>query len=251
MQPAGKLRILNNQPTIIISHYDLMAIQHVVDLAPQEAQWFHRVERIEDNGSLYYRIYEMYIPEQWCSGAQVESDPEMFIKLFREMSEKFGPEKTNEILATMNAWCHSHHTMGVNPSGQDLKQFKEQCERAVEDKKTDPQIMLIFNKHNKYYCQLWDPETNLLFENVEIQVQGYDFSEITTQAKTKFKKKPAVTKTKGKGQLSFGWSSAASDRFLDFHSASEEFESAYSGPKKKSPKKKKGGKKGKPYRRMI
>lgn len=231
MKAAGQLKILNQQPYILISHYDLAAIQHIVALAPQEAQWFHRVEKIKEGAELAYRLYDMYIPEQWCSGAEVSSDPEMFIKLYQELLKEHGLEETNNILSNMDAWCHSHHTMGVNPSGQDVKQFKEQCERAIEDKKSGPQIMLIFNKQNQYYCRVWDQESNLLFENVEMVIGNYDFSHIEEQAKAKFKKKTVKKVTGHKTQ--WGWDPRAMSTggLIDFN----DFE--LDPPQKNSPQK--------------
>jgi len=95
----------------------------------------------------------------------------------------------------MTGWSHSHHNMGVNPSGQDQKQFKEQCENATKSNISSPQIMFIFNKKDNYYCRVWDPELNLEFENVDIIIGNYDFEWINKEAKAKFKKKTVVKTT--------------------------------------------------------
>lgn len=249
MKPAGQLRILNQQPFILISHYDLSAIQHIVDIAPKEAQWYHQVEQMEtEDGALAYRIHEMYIPEQWCSGAEVESDPEMFITFYKELVEVHGQEKANEIIQNMDAWCHSHHSMGVNPSGQDIKQFREQCKRAGEDGKEGPQIMMIFNKKDDYYCRIWDPKNNLMFENVELVVGNYDFDWIDEQAKEKFKTRKIKTQTHThKPGYKWGWQN---DGHLTGHTGVIDFSDfedspPYTGGAKKKSKKKVSGKRGK------
>jgi len=211
MQCIGNLRVLNKQPYILISHEDISAIQHIVNIAPQEAQWFHRVEKIDYDGAIIYRVYEMYIPEQYCSGAEVESDPMMMVNLYKDLKEKHGQEETNNILNNMTGWSHSHHNMGVNPSGQDQKQFKEQCENALKSNISSPQIMFIFNKKDNYYCRVWDPELNLEFENVDIIIGNYDFEWIDKEAKAKFKKK-AVVKTTSKYR-----SNKANKAVLDWH----------------------------------
>lgn len=189
MNPIGKFNLLSHSPKIVMSHYDLMAIKHIVDIAPKEAQWFHRVKVCEDNPDEYV-VYETYIPEQFCSGAEVESIPTMMVDFYKEMLAEHGAEETNSILKTMNVWCHSHHNMAPNPSGQDIKQFSEQCQQALDQGIEGPQIMLIFNKKNQYYSQVWDPVTDMLYENLDIYVEDYDFSWIDEQAKAKFKKKP-------------------------------------------------------------
>lgn len=198
MENNGKFKVLNAHPKLLISHEDLKAIEHIVDIAPQEAQWFNRVEKITEGNYIYYRIHEMYIPEQYCSAAQVESDPMMMVSFFKELQKEHGTEKTNEIMSNLTSWSHSHHNMGVSPSGQDVKQFNEQCKNAVDSGVKEPQIMMIFNKKNSFYSKIFDPELGLVFENVPFVIQDYDFEWITKQAKVKFKKpkyvKPRKTK---------------------------------------------------------
>jgi hypothetical protein len=199
MKNNGNFKVLNAQPQLLISHKDLKAIEHIVDIAPQEAQWFNRVEKIVQGNHIYYRIYEMYIPEQYCSAAQVETDPMMMVSFFKELQKEHGNEKTNEIMSNLTSWSHSHHTMGVSPSGQDVKQFNEQCKNAMDSGVTNPQIMMIFNKKDSFYSKVFDPELGLVFEHVPFVIQDYDFDWITKQAKDKFKKpKYKAPKTKKK-----------------------------------------------------
>jgi hypothetical protein len=139
----------------------------------------------------------MYIPEQYCSAAQVESDPMMMVSFFKELQKEYGTEKTNEIMSNLTSWSHSHHNMGVSPSGQDVKQFNEQCKNAMDSGVKNPQIMMIFNKKNCFYSKVFDPELGLIFEHVPFVIQDYDFDWITKQAKEKFKKpKYKAPKTK-------------------------------------------------------
>lgn len=201
MKNSGSFRLLNLQPKMLISYEDLEAIKHIVDIAPQEAQWFHRVEKIVQNSNVYYRIYEMYIPEQICSSVQVESDPMMMVNFYKELKEKHGAEKTNQIMGNLTAWCHSHHNMGVSPSGQDVKQFAEQCKNALDAKVNNPQIMMIFNKKDSFYSKVFDPEYGLVFEHVPFEITTPDYSWINKEAKEKFKKPKVKSYTKGSSFL--------------------------------------------------
>lgn len=196
MKADGNFKIGLN-PKIIITHEDMEAIKHIVDIAPKEAQWFHRLDRVQTKTNIFYRIYGMYIPEQYCSSAEVESDPQMMYKFYKELKKEHGQEETNNIMSNLTVWCHSHHNMGVSPSGQDIKQFNENIENAEKAGQTNPQVMLIFNKKDKYHCKIYDPELNIILENVPMVIQPYDFSDLDRQAKEKFKKKPIV---KGKGK---------------------------------------------------
>jgi len=188
MQNSGSFRLLNLQPKMLISYKDLQAIKYIVDIAPQEAQWFHRVQKIVEGTDVYYRIYEMYIPEQICSSVQVESDPMMMVNFYKELKGKYGQEKTNDIMSNLTAWCHSHVNMGVSPSGQDVKQFAEQCKNAMDSNVDTPQVMMIFNKKDLFYCKVFDPEYGLVFEHVPLEIESSDFSWILNESKEKFKK---------------------------------------------------------------
>lgn len=197
MKPNTQFR-LGSMPRLFISHEDLERIKYVVDLAPKEAQWFCRVEKAKTQSTVYYRVYEMYIPEQICSSAEVESDPMMMVNFFKELREEHGVNATNEIMQNMTAWCHSHHNMGVSPSGQDIKQFNENIENAKLANQTSPQMMFIFNKKDQYHLRVWDPDTDMVYQNLELELLPYDFSTIKDQAKAKFK--PKVYKSKNKSK---------------------------------------------------
>ena len=120
---------MNKQPQLLISHEDLSKIRFIVDLAPQEAQWFHRVQKVVSGSTISYVLSGMFIPEQTCSAAEVDTSPEMMVKFYKSLKEEYG-DRTNDIMANMTCWCHSHHNMGVSPSGQDVKQFTEQITLA-------------------------------------------------------------------------------------------------------------------------
>lgn len=193
MKPLGSFKFLNNSIKIQISHKDLSAIKHLVAIAPQEAQWFHRLEVISNRGEVIYRIYDMFIPEQICSATQVESSDSMMVDFYRELLQDHGPEETNNIMQSMNVWCHSHHNMSPNPSGQDNKQFAEFIKYNLDAGSKVPQIMLIFNKKDQFYSRIFDPNTGYICENISIEVETEDFTWIDEAAKKKFKK-PAPRK---------------------------------------------------------
>lgn len=215
MKPLGSFKFLNNSIKIQISHKDLSAIKHLVAIAPQEAQWFHRLEVIDKPGETTYRIYDMFIPEQVCSATQVESSDSMMIDFYRELLKDHGPEETNAIMQSMNVWCHSHHNMSPSPSGQDHKQFMEFIKYNIDAGSRVPQIMLIFNKKDQFYSRIFDPATGYICENVSIEVETEDFTWIDEAAKQKFKK-PAPRKLpqsfKGMPQQSFGFQNKGSSK---------------------------------------
>lgn len=195
MQNIKNQNVLNLKPVIVISHEGLEAIKHIVSLAPQEAQWFHTVEPVEYLGDATGEIYlqlstKLYIPKQNTSAAQVDTTSSMMIDFYNELKKDYKDQDiVNQKLSSMTCWCHSHVNMNPSPSMQDNKQFNSFIKSSEQQNLDAWQIMLIFNKKDQFYSRIYDPQTGLIFEGIDIIVQNdYDFSYIDKAAKTKFVK---------------------------------------------------------------
>ena len=199
MKNISNKSIINYTPKLVITHKGLQAIKHIVRIAPQEAQWFHTVEAkpSKDGSALYLYLSEkLYIPTQNTSVAQVDTSSFMMIEFYKELvrEEYQDQDIVNQKLSTMTCWCHSHHNMAPNPSQQDHNQFNTFVSSSIDQNQNNWQIMLIFNKKDQFYSRVYDPETGLTWEGVEIVTTlDYDFSYIDQAAKTKFLK-PKVKK---------------------------------------------------------
>lgn len=196
--------ILNNIPIISISHKGLEAIKEIVRIAPQEAQWFHTVEPVvykQSPNEIYLHLSEkIYIPSQNTSAVQVDTTASMMMDFYHELKKDYeDQEVVNSKLSAMTCWCHSHHNMSPNPSGQDDLQFNSFITLAEDQGAKSWQIMLIFNKKDQFYSRVYDPETQTVHQGVPIHVvNDYDFSYIREAAKTKFiKPKPVAKKLTG------------------------------------------------------
>lgn len=192
MNVTGKLNIkLKCTPLIAFEHDTLQQIQYMVKKHPIECQWFHRVNRlIKDNFVIYY-LHDLFIPEQFVGGVDVESSPQMMMKMWQQVKKdrKF---KTNKELSPLmqntSAWCHSHHKMGVDPSPTDNEQWATQKKLAISGKQTAPQIMLIMNKENKCFTRVYDPVLDIEFDHVPIHIQAPEsFAKIDEIMKERFK----------------------------------------------------------------
>lgn len=187
MKSVNTLKILpqtTEEPFISMDYELMQQIKHIVDIAPKEAQWFHIVEPMQNKE---FRLSEMFIPEQICSSVEVDTTSQMMINFWNELKEKYGMLDASNKLSKMTVWCHSHHNMAPNPSGQDNRQFQELVKQQKDAGTNRPVIMFIFNKKDDYYCRLWDPESNLIYEGLEIVYTSYDMSWIDKEAKLKFK----------------------------------------------------------------
>jgi len=195
MKSVNSFKILTQSSVepFISMDYDLMQqIQHIVEIAPKEAQWFHLMEQID---SAEFRISEMFIPEQICSSVEVDTDSQMMVRFWNELKEKYGVVEASNKLTVMTVWCHSHHNMAPSPSAQDNTQFYQLVKQQKDAGTNKPVLMFIFNKRNEYYSRLWDPKTNLVYEGLDIVYTHYDMSWIDAEAKKKFKEPPIVPKS--------------------------------------------------------
>lgn len=196
MKNISNPKLINKLPRIFISNEGIKAIKHIVSIAPEEAQWFHTLETIEGSENSLYLSTKLYIPKQTTGTVEVDSSGSMLIEFYNELKEEYKDQSiVNQKLSTMTCWCHSHHNMGVNPSGQDINQFKFFIDSSIAQNQKTWQLMLIFNKSGDYYSRLYDPHTGLLYEGLSLEIlDHYDFSYIDEAAATKFIKKPKINK---------------------------------------------------------
>ena len=132
-----------------MTHKGLEAIKHIVNIAPQEAQWFNTINVL--NEKELHLSEKIYIPTQNTSVAEVNSTSSMLIEFYKEISSNHNVKETNEILNNMGCWSHSHHNMGVSPSIQDENQFITFVNNSIDQNQRTWQLMLIFNKKNEYW----------------------------------------------------------------------------------------------------
>jgi hypothetical protein len=118
----GKLRLSTEFPTPHVyidrdSFDDMLCISRATT---REVAWFAQVHH---EGNEVYVIDNVFLPKQQSSMATVEIEPEHLAAFADEYIQLHGPEMYNKL----HCWGHSHHTMGVTPSGQDQKTVDELC----------------------------------------------------------------------------------------------------------------------------
>ena len=222
MKVHGKLEIISPVKPIVLYDYEtLLKVQYLVRKQDEECQWFHRVDRIEENGCVAYLLHDLFIPNQIVGKTDVESDPESILAMWQQVKKdrKIPTTKELSILSqNTSCWCHSHHNMAVQPSPTDKEQWAEQ-KKLAEFNPDQPQVMLILNKKNECYSRVWDPKYNLEFERVPVHSQNpISFTDIDEIIATRFRAMPktktvadvksntnrvitAISKTKHKGRI--------------------------------------------------
>jgi len=195
MKCSGTLKV-SVKPVILIDPVALNKARYMVRKHPKECQWWHQVTKQKNDNVVYYYLHDFLVPEQLCSGADVESDPVMIQKMYQDLrgERNLSLEELSEVINSTNCWCHSHVNIPASPSAQDDKQWKEQKELSQTGGSNTPRIMLILNKKDEYYSKVFDPELDIEFENVSMStVQDVSFhSEIDEIIKTKLKIRPIV-----------------------------------------------------------
>jgi hypothetical protein len=184
------------KPVIVISQKLLARVQYLVTSWDQECQWFHQVSRRVDGDRIIYKLSDLLIPEQETFPAFVESTGDLTAKLWMQIREErnMSLAELSPIMKSTTCWCHSHVNMPARPSGTDVQQFQEQIELGLNGGQSGPQLMMIFNKKGDVYAQVVDIETNLVFENVPIEIDHrYDFSDIDEIISSRIKKGKRVS----------------------------------------------------------
>ena len=82
-----------------------------------EVAWFGLVDEV---GPAEYRVAEVLFPEQEAAGHTVEVQADHVAEFSMQLLEERGEDDYNRL----RLWGHSHHSMGVSPSGQDNDTLK-------------------------------------------------------------------------------------------------------------------------------
>lgn len=147
-------RIVENKPvapTVLFTPEAIAAMHHIVSKCGEEVGWFGTVEH-EGN---VYRIDNIMVPGQEVNTGTCELTNDGLTKLCEEIMDA-GEDPTK-----IKFWGHSHHNMGVGPSGQDDNQIKD-----LLDASDDFFIRAICNKKGFMSVSLYSKIDNIVFDHV-------------------------------------------------------------------------------------
>lgn len=191
MKVNGDLRIRGGiRPRIVFEDNTLAQVQYLVEKHPVECQWYHRVQRKQQDDMVIYYITDLFIPEQTVGKTDVESDPLQVGAMWKQVMDDRGltPQEVSPLIKETTCWSHSHHKMGVSPSPTDDQQWEEQKELANSGNNKDAiQMMMILNKKNEVYNRVWDPVLGLELERVPVLIEkAQEFVELDKIMKERF-----------------------------------------------------------------
>lgn len=170
----------DKRPVAIVSLQDWETIGHFVRRAPKECLWYMTIAADYSHPAGYiYRLSGVFIPKQRCGNKEVETpDGHALIEMWTEEAAKRiaagdpgDPVMLPAQLAsTGGCWAHSHVEMEVNPSQQDMSQWKIMKDGATKARNKQPQAMLIVNRRDEYTLYIYDPFLGLEFEMPPLQI---------------------------------------------------------------------------------
>lgn len=145
-----------NRPTIAITGDAFLKIQALVGCTKDEIGWHGTVTQISP---LKYVIEDIMCYPQIVTSATANTDEEEYTKWNMALSD--------EQVQSMRFQGHSHVNMSVSPSGVDFKYYDDILKLLP---KNDFYIFAIFNKRNESTFLLYDLNTNIIYENTDMDI---------------------------------------------------------------------------------
>ena len=157
---SSKMEIKNLEggldvPRVIFPERILAIMKYIVDNVPTEVGWLGAVTKLDNS----YYITDIYVPKQDVNGGTCELNSNGLQDLHEWMVANGHEAKTDKIFF----WGHSHGSMGVYPSGQDLAQSVEK----LRDFAGTYFIRAICNKTGEMSVAFYDGVNKRLIENIE------------------------------------------------------------------------------------
>lgn len=147
----------SDYPTIVFAEEAWDRMWYLVDNVSTEVGWLGRVVRTSPFG---FRIEEVFVPPQDVNGATTEMQPDDLAKFLMGLQDERHPGIVNEV----TAWLHSHSSMGITRSGQDMTQWGKWKDGFA--KQGLPSIAGRANKKGDIECELYLPEFGLEIEGI-------------------------------------------------------------------------------------
>lgn len=124
-----------------------------------EIAWHGCVERRDDD----FYVKDVFCYPQKVTGTTVETDDEPYSQWVDSLD--------TDTYNTMRMQGHSHVNMSVTPSGTDWNYYKQQLRDTATD---DFYIFLIMNKRHEVWCNVYDKQRNIHFEDADVIFEVVD-----------------------------------------------------------------------------
>jgi len=157
----AKLETIGNikLPVIRFTRHAMKWIKAMVDVHDQEVGWYGLVQ---ETGKYEFTVTEIFYPKhELMTATTCEIDPNGNV----ELANKLMDAGRDEDVMRIKLWGHSHHNMGVSPSGQDDDMG---LELAADN--GDYLIRLIANKKGDMGITFYDMKKGLKISDLDYYV---------------------------------------------------------------------------------
>lgn len=184
----------DDYPRIEFSEQAWERMWYLVDKVNTEVGWLGLVKRLSP---FTFRIEEIFLPPQDVNGGTTEMQAEDMPAFLMALQDERHPGIVNEL----TAWFHSHASMGIARSGQDMTQWGKW--KGDFAKRNLPSIAGRANKEGDIECELYLPEFGLEIEGIVPTVEAKPIvrepwqDELDALIKENVRAKTLVTTTKG------------------------------------------------------
>lgn len=225
MRPNGKYSTVSlSTPPQLTIHFDYDALrkaEYLVANCSDEVQWFHCVDVTKrDEDEIHMLVEKIFVPAQEVTSVTVETTPQQYVAMADEIEVQHCTDddgnvdldKFNQIMQSMNVWCHSHVNMDPGPSGTDDTYFATRCTATATDLPDVPNLMFILNKKGVYYMEVVDPVSGFVYSNPEVVIvnEPINFGDMASALKSKVAKRKSKSYKKN-GYRLIGQSGSVAD----------------------------------------
>lgn len=147
----------DDYPSVEFSEAAWDRMWYLVDNVDTEVGWLGLVKRLSP---FTFRIEEVFVPPQDVNGGTTEMQAEDMPAFLMALQDERHPGIVNEL----TAWFHSHGSMGITRSGQDMTQWGKW--KGDFAKRNLPSIAGRANKKGDIECELYLPEFGLEIEGI-------------------------------------------------------------------------------------
>jgi proteasome lid subunit RPN8/RPN11 len=159
LETIGQVKL----PSIHFTRKAMKWITAMVEEHTEEVGW---LGIIEETGDYDFTVTEIFYPKhELATGSTCEIDPNGSMELMNKLMDA----GRDEDIAKVKLWGHSHHNMGVSPSGQDEKMALE-----MAHDNGDYLLRIICNKKGDMDVTFYDMSKGLKISDLDYTLDESD-----------------------------------------------------------------------------
>jgi hypothetical protein len=141
------------KPTVYITAAAYVKMRGLIQSSSNELAWHGTVTKVDNN----YLIDNIYVYPQTVTASTVDADDDKYAMWLMELED--------DVINRLRFQGHSHVTMTASPSGRDTDNWQKFLNLLKDD---EFYLFCIGNKHDRFYWNIYDMASNVVFEDKDI-----------------------------------------------------------------------------------